>query len=67
MCRYHAGTLESYAAMPVVFSGELAGSVYIMDYDTEQGQLIADLEMNILRSSIILEVAILVISVFSRS
>lgn len=64
VCRYHTGTLESYAAMPVVFSGELAGSVYIMDYDTEQGQLIADLEMNILRSSIILEVAILVISVF---
>ena len=64
VCRYHTGTLESYAAMPVVFSGELAGCVYIMDYDTEQGQLIADLEMNILRSSIILEVAILVISVF---
>lgn len=63
-CRYRAQALESYAAIPVVAYNEPVGCVYIMDYDAEQGQLIADLEANILRSSIFLEAAILVFSVF---
>lgn len=63
-CCYRAQALESYAAIPVVAYNEPVGCVYIMDYDAEQGQLIADLEANILRSSIFLEAAILVFSVF---
>lgn len=63
-CVYSGGTLRSYAAMPVISYNEPVGCVYIMDYDAEQGQLIADLEMNILRSSVILEGAILIFSVF---
>ena len=50
-CVYRGGTLRSYAAMPVISYNEPVGCVYIMDYDAEQGQLIADLETNILRSS----------------
>lgn len=64
ICLYQNAVLESYAAIPILSSGESAGCVYIMDYDAEQGQLIASLETNILRSSVILEAAILVISVF---
>ena len=63
-CHYGAGTLNSYAAIPVVQYNEPVGCVYIMDYDAEQGQLIANLESNILRSSVILEAAILIFSVF---
>ena len=63
-CVYSGGTLRSYAAMPVISYNEPVGCVYIMDYDAEQGQLIADLETNILRSSVILEAAILIFSVF---
>ena len=63
-CVYRGGTLRSYAAMPVISYNEPVGCVYIMDYDAEQGQLIADLETNILRSSVILEAAILIFSVF---
>jgi len=63
-CVYHAGALESYAAMPIVSYDEPVGCVYIMDYDAEQGQIIANLETNILRSSLILEAAIVICSIF---
>lgn len=63
-CYYRSNVLESYAAIPVMTNNEPIGCVYIMDYDAEQGQLIANLEANILRSSITLEAAILVFSVF---
>jgi len=62
-CVYHAGALESYAAMPIMSYDEPIGCVYIMEYDAEQGQIIANLETNILRSSLILEGAIVVFSI----
>jgi hypothetical protein len=57
-CVYHSGALESYAAMPIMAYDEPVGCVYIMEHDAEQGQIIANLETNILRSSLILEAAI---------
>ena len=61
---YHSGVLESFAAMPVMLRDEPVGCVYIMDYDAEQGQIIQNLERNILRSSFLLEGAIIAFSIF---
>jgi signal transduction histidine kinase len=63
-CDYHAGALESYAAMPIMSYNEPIGCVYIMEYDAGQGKVIANLEKNILRSSLILEGAIVAFSIF---
>ena len=62
-CVYHSGALESYAAMPIMAYDEPVGCVYIMEHDAEQGQIIANLETNILRSSLFLEAAIVIFSI----
>ena len=60
---YHDGTMESFAAMPVMLHEEPVGCVYIMDYDAEQGQIIQNLERNTLRASLLLECAMIVFSI----
>ncbi len=62
-CRYTSGTLQSYGAMPITVHDEPIGCVYIMEYDDEQGQIIANLERNIFVSSLILEIAIICASI----
>ncbi len=62
-CVYAKGTLESYAAMPVMVRGESVGCVYMMEYDAEQGQVIENLERNILFSSLLLLGMIILASV----
>ncbi|MBQ5749431.1 MAG: HAMP domain-containing histidine kinase, partial [Oscillospiraceae bacterium] len=62
-CSYGNGILESYAAMPVMVRGESVGCVYMMEYDAEQGEVIANLERNILVSSLLLLGAIVIASV----
>lgn len=61
-CIYHDNAIESRVAMPLMKNGELIGAVYLMRYDTAQGALIAALELNILRISIGLEIAIVLVS-----
>lgn len=68
---YTAGVLESRSASPVMQTDRLTGCVYLMEYDTDQGGLIAALQNNILWISLVLEVAVILFSlvfseVFSR-
>ena len=68
---YRDGTVESRAAVPIVSYGNLIGCVYMMEYDTTQGALIASLEKNILAVTFVLEVVVIIFSlafsqVFSR-
>ena len=53
-CAYHAGTLQSFAAVPIMSRATPIGCVYVMDFDAEQGEIIENLERNILRGSWIL-------------
>ena len=65
-CTYHSGALQSYAAVPIISRRNTIGCVYVMDYDAQQGQIIANLELNILRGSwILLGGIILCSAVFS--
>ena len=61
-CTYHSGALQSYAAVPIMSRANAIGCVYIMDFDAEQGEIIANLERNILRGSWILLGGIIVCS-----
>ena len=68
---YADEAIESRSAMPIMRGGQILGAVYLMEYDTDQGQLIAVLQRNVLRISIALEAGIILISflfsaVFSR-
>lgn len=64
---YASGALESSAAMPILRGDTLVGSVYLMEYDTDQGNLIQALQQNVFRISIVLEVAIIIFSlIFSE-
>ena len=59
---YHAGTMESKAATPILSYGTLIGCVYMTELDTTQGALIASLQKNILTITLVLEAIVLVFS-----
>jgi len=61
---YDNGAMQSRAAVPVYSYGTLIGSVYIMEYDTEQGALIQNLQHNIFIGTLVLEIAVIIFSVF---
>lgn len=62
--KYRDGAVESHAAVPLVRNGKTLGAVYLMVYDTDQGELIDALETNILRISAALEGAVVLFSLF---
>ena len=51
---YWGGRLESKAATPILYTGGLIGAVYMMEYDLDQGALIAALQQNIFWISVVL-------------
>ena len=59
---YKDGVMRSYAATPIMFQDILMGVVYIAEYDTEQGQLVQNLQRNILTISVILELVVIISS-----
>ena len=59
---YHNGVMKSTAATPVYSYGTLIGCVYMMEYDTEQGALIATLQNNIFTISLFLEIFVILFS-----
>ena len=59
---YHAGAMDSRAAIPVFSYGTLIGCVYMMEYDTEQGALIQSLQQNVLTITLFLEIVVIAIS-----
>ena len=60
---YHDGAIQSHAASPIDYYGTTIGSVYMMEYDTVQGELIKSLLETIFRISLLLEIAILLFSI----
>jgi len=62
--RYHDGAIQSQAATPILSYGTIAGCVYMMEYDTEQGALIQSLQRNILSVTIILVCIVIIFSIF---
>lgn len=61
--RYHDGSMRSCAATPIYSYGNLAGCVYMMEDDPEQGALIKSLQRNILSITFILEIAVILFSI----
>ncbi len=67
-CQYVENAIESRAAMPLMRNGQTIGTVYLMEYDPDQGALISALQTNILSISIALEFCIILLSfVFSTA
>ena len=54
--------IESRMAMPLMRGGQILGAVYLMEYDIEQGALISSLQKNVLRISIALEIAVVLMT-----
>lgn len=66
--QYHSGALESRVATPIFSYRSLIGCVYMMEYDTTQGALIASLQKNILTITLVLETVVLLFSLaFSKA
>ena len=64
---YADGAFASRSATPVVSGGTVAGAVYLYEYDTEQGDIIAGLRDNLLNMSLLVGVAGAVIIVVLSS
>ena len=60
---YRNSTVESRVAVPIMSYGNLIGCVYMMEYDTNQGALIATLEQNIFAITLVLEIFVVIFSV----
>ena len=67
-CEFRGGAFRSRAAAPVTYRNVVIGSVYVYEYDTEQGALVVSLQ-NTLRSIslVICVVALLLSFVFARA
>lgn len=64
--QYRDGAMHSRAAAPIVYYGTTIGCVYITEYDTAEGILIQSLQNNVLRITLVLEIAVLLFAlVFS--
>ena len=65
--QYHDGAITSRAAIPVTSYGILTGSVYMLEYDLEQGAFIRSIQYNILTISLLLVAAVIIFSVIFSS
>ena len=61
---YHDGTMQSRAATPIMSYDTLIGCVYMMEYDTQQGALIQNLQKNTFSISIILLICVTIFAIF---
>ncbi len=60
---YHDGAMRSCAAAPIIRYGTISGCVYMMEYDTQQGELIKALQINLLQITLTLEVLLILFSI----
>ena len=60
--RCYDGQMQSQAAVPIISYGAITGCVYMMEYDSAQGQLILSLQRNILSVTLILELVLILFS-----
>ena len=66
--KYADGAMTSKAATPIVSYGSLIGSIYMMEYDLQQGSLIHSLQVNTFSITLVLEVILIIFSViFSKA
>ena len=61
---YHDGALQSRAATPIVSYGSMIGCVYMMEFDTDLGALIKNLQLNTFYISIVLELCVTIFAIF---
>lgn len=59
---YQEGTMISRAASPIIAYRTVIGSVYLMDYDTDQGAVLHRLQINTLFLSMVLELSMILFS-----
>ena len=65
---YHDGAFRSTAAAPVQYRNTTIGSVYLYEYDSEQGSIIVGLRQNLFRiSALLLALAVLLSLLLSRT
>ena len=57
------GSMHSHVATPIVSYGTVIGCVYIMEHDNEQGQLIRDLQQNMLTITGVLVLGVICFSI----
>lgn len=62
--QYRDGVMQSRVATPILSFGSIVGCVYMMEYDAAQGALIQSLQQNILTITLILELVVILFSVF---
>ena len=60
---YYDGIMRSVVATPIYQYETLSGCVYMMEHNTEQGQLMASLQSNIFTVSLVLEIVILIFAI----
>ena len=61
---YEDGSMQSHAAAPIYSYGTLVGCVYMIEWDIEQGALIASLQKTIFISTLVLEIGLIIFSIF---
>lgn len=65
--RYSGRVFTSTAAMPIVYRGMVIGSIYILEVDQAQGELLYSLQQNLRTISLVIAVVTLVMStLFSK-
>ena len=64
---FQDGTMISRASVPIYSYGTLTGVVYMVENDVQEGALISSLQRNILSVTLVLEVAVILFSVFFSS
>ena len=62
--QYHDGAMNSRAATPIVFYGNLIGCVYMTEFDNAQGMMIKSIQQTVLQITFILELVVLLFSIF---
>ena len=66
--QYQDGAMQSYAATPIISYGTTIGCVYMMEYDVEQGSLLATLQGTVLQVTLVLEILLVLFAlIFSNT
>jgi len=66
--QYRDGSMQSQAAIPVIYYGNTVGCVYMMEHDAQQGQVLRSLQRNVLQITLILECFVILFSLaFSKT
>ena len=61
-CRYKDGVMKSHASVPIISYGTTLGCVYMMEFDSDLGQILQSLQSNVLRITVILEIVVILFS-----